>query len=338
MNAPHDLVSFFNFYSFKIQKDYEILSRRVREDPGTAGDQGEENWREFLECWLPDNYSIVTKGRVLNLNGEATQQWDIIILKPGYPKALLGYKHYISSGVFAVFECKITLRKEHIEQHIKRTHEFKNILKAEDIRRIKSSLDTSLQRAHGFSITHSSIHTGLLAHTTRWKKKGRKTEEIIDEEIANKDMEIVTHPRYMTDFICVPNIAAWVARRMLFSPSIKLLPNFEGIHVVNKDNPDLSTCEVTSWHRAPRSGYHVLSNRTYREGSIVQMSINPLSYLISALMEKLGHADQRLKEIADYISHVTHSGSRSVKRYWPEDIYSENEYQAVPECMLSEIY
>jgi hypothetical protein len=237
MNKPHDLVSFFDFYSFKIQKEYEILSRRVHEDPGTAGDQGEENWREFFEGWLPDDYKVVTKGRVLNLKGEATTQWDVIVLKPGYPKALLGYKHYISSGVCAVFECKVTLRKRHIKEHIERAHEFKMLLNLEDRKKISNSVNVPARDVYGFNVTHSTIHTGLLAHTTNWKKNGRMFEEIASNEIIAIDNEVVRYPRYMTDFICVSDKATWVAHRMLFTPSTEILPSFEGIKVINEAHP-----------------------------------------------------------------------------------------------------
>ena len=49
--------------------EYERIRKRVLEDLGTAGDQGVESWRSFLANWLPANYPIVTKGRILNDKG-----------------------------------------------------------------------------------------------------------------------------------------------------------------------------------------------------------------------------------------------------------------------------
>ncbi len=65
------------------------------EDPGTAGDEGEENWADLLRDWLPQNYHIVTKGRILARNNEAGPQLDILVLKPDYPSKLLNKKHYL---------------------------------------------------------------------------------------------------------------------------------------------------------------------------------------------------------------------------------------------------
>ena len=35
-----------------ISDEYIRIYKRVNEDPGTAGNQEEENWREFLESWI----------------------------------------------------------------------------------------------------------------------------------------------------------------------------------------------------------------------------------------------------------------------------------------------
>jgi hypothetical protein len=39
---------------------------------------------------------------------------DVVVLRPGYPERLVSKKLYLSSGVLAAFECKNTVKAEHI--------------------------------------------------------------------------------------------------------------------------------------------------------------------------------------------------------------------------------
>jgi hypothetical protein len=99
--------------------EYERIRSRSSEDPGTAGDEGEENWASLLREWLPGQYSVVTKGRLLSTTGEMSPQLDVVVLKPAYPPKLRELKTYLADGVAAAFECKLTLRSEHIAQATK---------------------------------------------------------------------------------------------------------------------------------------------------------------------------------------------------------------------------
>ena len=110
----------------EIGAEYNRILKRAIEDPGTAGDQGEENWATLLRNWLPSTLKIVTKGRILSHEGIASPQVDVLILQPEYPNYLLDKKLFLAGGVFAAFECKITLESEHIEKFIKNSIEIKS--------------------------------------------------------------------------------------------------------------------------------------------------------------------------------------------------------------------
>ena len=49
----HDLYNFMEQISDEMSAEYHRIQRRAAEDPGTAGDQGEENWAELLRGWIP---------------------------------------------------------------------------------------------------------------------------------------------------------------------------------------------------------------------------------------------------------------------------------------------
>lgn len=86
-----------------IAAEYKRIRARAAEDPGTAGDQGEENWATLLRGWLPSQYQVVTKGRLISHNGTTSPQVDVIVLKPSYPPKLLDKKLYLAAGVAAAF-------------------------------------------------------------------------------------------------------------------------------------------------------------------------------------------------------------------------------------------
>src|SRR5258706_2694249 len=109
MRNTNDLVDFMRTLTREMGDEYDRIQKRSLEDPGTAGDQGEENWATVFKDWLPPDYQVVTKGRLLSENGIAGPQVDIIILYPFYPKKLLDKKLYLTAGVAAAFECKNTL-------------------------------------------------------------------------------------------------------------------------------------------------------------------------------------------------------------------------------------
>jgi len=78
----HELRRFLQQDHDELASEYERIWNRTIEDPGTAGDEGEENWAELLRDWLPRSYTIVTKGRLLGVDGKLSPQMDVVVLNP----------------------------------------------------------------------------------------------------------------------------------------------------------------------------------------------------------------------------------------------------------------
>lgn len=100
----------------EMQSEYDRIRSVSVEDAGTAGDEGEETWANLLREWLPESYQVVTKGRLLAADGRRGPQVDLLVLRPGYPKRLINKKLYLVGGVAAAFECKNTLKTEHLRR------------------------------------------------------------------------------------------------------------------------------------------------------------------------------------------------------------------------------
>ncbi len=187
-----------------IQHEYNRILQRVNEDPGTAGDQGEENWATLLKDWLPPTFQIVTKGRIIGFSGEASPQVDVIVLRPEYPKKLLDKKLYLAEGVLAAFECKITFKIRHLKKTIETSKKIKNLL----IPRSETP----------YKQLHAPIIYGMLAHSHDLKKTKKENGDAVTLGLNKFDSEIVEHPREMLDILCVSDLGTWSCTRWYRSP------------------------------------------------------------------------------------------------------------------------
>src|ERR1022692_3734321 len=122
-----DVFRFVVTETARLSAEYQRIQQRALADPGTAGDQGEENWAAILRRWLPAEFTVVTKGRILGHKGDASQQVDVIVLHPAYPPDLRDKKLYLAGGVAAVFECKLTLKASHVKDAIKNAATIKRL-------------------------------------------------------------------------------------------------------------------------------------------------------------------------------------------------------------------
>jgi hypothetical protein len=215
----HDLVDFMRSITKDISLEYERIRKRSIEDPGTAGDQGEENWAELLRDWLPPNYQVVTKGRLLSYSGRTGPQIDIIVLKPSYPKYLLSKKMYLLSGVAAAFECKITLRSEDIRKSLENSY-------------IIQTLD-SRREGNPYKELYSPLFYGILAHSHSWKGDAFIKSGKIYELLYKADERYIKHPYQMIDILCVADLGTWGSWKYFNGPSI---------------NPDKPVNSLYSWH------------------------------------------------------------------------------------------
>ena len=75
LSMDHDIHNFVQRPQRELQDEYLRIQKRAAEDPGTAGDQGEENWATLLRAWLPQYFHVVTKGRILTETGYASPRW-----------------------------------------------------------------------------------------------------------------------------------------------------------------------------------------------------------------------------------------------------------------------
>jgi hypothetical protein len=196
VSERHELFQLMRQATDTMAAEYERIRARTLQDPGTAGDQGEENWAELLRRWLPATYHVVTKGRVLGPDGRASPQVDLFVLSPSYPRGLLNKKLYLAAGVLAAFECKNTLRLQHIRRAVQTGVTLRELGRSEE------------------SADHTILF-GLLAHSHALTSKS--PEESIGRALSRADTGLVTDPRDCLDFLCVADLGTWALMRFVGS-------------------------------------------------------------------------------------------------------------------------
>jgi len=213
-HPPHDFIDLLlQEEKTLVDKHTNLLkNNRARNNPTTVGDSAEEQWKAFFETFLP-NYQIVTHGTITNENGTDGNQFDVLILHPNYPRKLSS-KFYFSSGVLALFECKLTLNKSHIFETIRKVAETKRLFKSQE-----GTFNSEVNPLPIF---------GLLAHSHSWKCNNDQLDDLLFSHFITADKKYINHPREMLDLICVADYQTWIkscgysiVQNMNLPPSIR---------------------------------------------------------------------------------------------------------------------
>lgn len=291
--SAHELFDFMSQITDEMAAEYERIHRRAAGDPGTAGDEGEENWADLMREWLPPIYQVVTKGQILSASGRLSHHVDVLVLRPSYPKKLRNKKKYLAAGVIAAFECKTTLKADHVTSAMERAVEIRSLLPSRN--------GTPYQELHG------PIIYGLLAHSHSWKSEGSRPVDNIERALLEADRSKVTHPSQMLELVCVSDLATWVAMRTAFS---------------GPSSGDWSPTMAQFYGPvgSATSAYVCAS----RESQGQKASFTPVGTMLASLLYKMAWGDTDLRPLADYFHSAGMWGTADGEmRLWPESIYSD---------------
>lgn len=290
-DKTHDLYDFMRQLQNDMAAEYDRIQKRATEDPGTAGDQGEENWAELLRGWLPRTYEVVTKGRIIGVDGRTSPQLDVLVLKSIYPEKLLNKKLYLAAGVAAAFECKNTLKAEHIEKAVETCVKIKDLY--------------SVREGTPYKELHAPIVYGLLAHSHSWKGDNSTPEDNIQQKLIMSDYCHVSHPCQGLDLLCVADLTTWTLCKLTF------------LSRLSPQDPNYASQEaemITSYMRNTA-------------GSDIQIDdFTSIGVFISNLSKRLAWEDLTLRDLADYYHDIklTSSGS-GIQRKWQANLIYSSE-------------
>jgi hypothetical protein len=254
-----------------VEEEYNRINKRTKEDPGTAGDQSEENWAAIPRNWLPPKYKIVTKGRIIGHSGDTSPQVDILTLDSSYPKALFDKKLYLAGGVAAAFECKLTLRTAHISESVQNAAQINNLYpKKEGTPRLELS---------------TPIVYGVLAHSHSWKRDGSNPTNNVESKLLEESKNNTEHPRELIDLVCISDLADWNTVKWPFMPGFK------------KDKIGNKRIKIDTW-LPPQTNFH--KNSKDNENKPNPNGYTPIGSFITNLIRKLAWEDEDLRSLASY--------------------------------------
>lgn len=290
---PHDIHDFVIESQRAIEAEYQRIQKPATEDPGTAGDQGEENWATLFRSWLPSYFHVVTKGRILAQSGYASPHVDLLVLWPSYPKILLDKKLYLAGGVAAAFECKTTLKAEHIANTVETAAELRRNL--------------SKRLGSPYKELNSTIIYGLLAHSHSWKGENSKPKDNIENALWAAHDKFVRHPIECLDFISVADFATWSVMKMIANLRPEILSNPEMARMYGPNG----SCSA---------GYICAQIKGDRQKDY----FSPLGVLLSELFTKLAWTFPDMRNLEEYFRQVELRGAgEGMSRRWPSGIFSE---------------
>jgi hypothetical protein len=193
---------------------------------------------------------------------------------------------YLSSGVAAAFECKLTLEAGHIGEAVANCVRIKSLY----------------QNRFGtpYLELHSPIVYGLLAQSHSWKQPASTPVENIASKLKEQDLQAVRHPRQALDLLCVADLASWSSVAMSYiSPTASV------------SGPGC-LAQTVYFQQSTQDGDQV---STFR----------PLGALISGLFQKMAWSDTSMRDLADYYRSSNLAGNGQGKpRVWdPALVYSE---------------
>jgi len=274
---------------------YLRIRARSKDDPGTAGDQAEEDWAEILRDWLPATYRIVTKGRILFDDGSSSPQVDVLVLTPSYPKGLGNEKYVFAGGVIAAFECKLTLRLS----DIRRAFDTACAIKRKAPSRSGTPYD-ELNRPPIF---------GLLAHSQSLGKGARSLQ--LYEAVEKCAAECPDHPRELLDVICVGDTATIVLGKHVLV----------GKDLSKEELEELEELEGIEAEGAVAALY-VVQDEDKRHVDL-DSSGAILAGLVYELTRRIAFEDTTIRPWADHLSGLGFYGGIGRPLYCSEDVLSE---------------
>ncbi|MEX1026524.1 MAG: DUF6602 domain-containing protein [Candidatus Paceibacterota bacterium] len=150
------------------------LNREFAVHQGTKGEATETSWIHLLREYLPNRYAI-ERAMVVDSNGDASQQIDIVIFDRQYTPFVINFEGLVyipAESVYAVFEVKQDISKEHIEYASEKVQSVRRLVRTSAL--ITDHTGTERRKAL------FEIPAGILALSSSWTPSlGESFEEFI---------------------------------------------------------------------------------------------------------------------------------------------------------------
>lgn len=284
--------------------EYERLRGGSREDPGTAGGQGEEAWASLLRNWLPSGYHVVTGGRIIDSNGQTSPQIDIAVLDPSYPPGLLRLKYYMAPAVVAAFECKLALTIAHIGKAVSCAALLEDMMVREG-------------KAAG------EFCYGVLAHSHSWSAPGSRPAQNVSRALAEATSRHATLPGQWLDVLCIAGLYAWITELVQINGAVEAghYGPMAGILAFFDVKPETQSQLTNGDGNSHDAGTRMITHLLYRLGTETN-GLTPISQYLSRIKAS-GPGVARIERWENL-------GPKSIPSYRSENMIIEDDPEAEP--------
>ena len=117
------------FTNLQLKMQGELQFSSALEHPVDRGDNAEESWRKWLSRYLPNRYKV-NKATIIDSNDHTSQQIDAVVYDAQYSYLAFeehGILYLPAESVYAVFEIKQTLNKDHLEYAADKAASVRNL-------------------------------------------------------------------------------------------------------------------------------------------------------------------------------------------------------------------
>ena len=160
----------FNIRGALLGKQAQLLAnhaaiRAVTGHPGTLGDQGERDWVQIFQGFLPERYEV---GPIFAVDstGAQSQQIDVAVVDRQYSPLWFGEKDSVRfvpvEAVYAVFEAKPTMSKTYVEYAVEK------VASVRTLKRTSAPIIHAGGRFRAVDPADRPIIGGILTTSTAW--------------------------------------------------------------------------------------------------------------------------------------------------------------------------
>lgn len=175
-------------------------SKRIQQ----TGHAAEHAWGKLLEDWLPPHYEVAYRRYILpevDSGSYTPRETDIVVFRPGYPKALRQIEEVLAAGVAAAFSVKLTLDPAGLEEAVEEAAVIR--------RHVAPRLGTARQEST------PAFRYGALGHAHKFGVNPRQS---VADHYLRAELDLSRHPRVSLDLICVADLGMWEKSTSTYMP------------------------------------------------------------------------------------------------------------------------
>jgi hypothetical protein len=269
-----------------------------------VGHSAEAAWKALFDEWLPPQFETATRRYILPevaTDSYDYRETDLIIFRPGYPRALRNREEVLASGVLAAFSVKLTLDTNGLRDAV---------AEAARIRRHTAPRLGTPRRELVLP-----FRFGVLAHSHRM---GLDPHGKVAQTLNAEDAVHSKHPRQSLDIACIADLGVWSKSTLAYTPTIRTTGDVDPV----------------DWQVSTSFIEHATRFSPDREDEHWPKAneLDPVLVFVGALYDQLAQEDELAEPFSSGLiaSGNTGSGSGWMRHWKPNEVFEQSTLARLP--------